>query len=435
LKCKALTCIAVISVLLILPIYVNFVSAQASEPNYYVTVKPTTVDSSMYTAVERNWTLSFVATWTYGANTGQPIQNAAAAIQVSNRANQILETLSLNTTTGTFSFNYSSSTVDILTFTPTKLTTSDGKDWKTSLVDSANNVYGLKAELAVVWWDTFHVSLVSSDTGSLGKVGVTVNVTYLLLPEDGLTLPAWATYNNATFLPKIVQGVNITINGVKAQETQPGIYTAGSSTFLPTVYVNVKVSQDGWTTTATGFSFAQNSNHPLWIYGIGSVLVLTLGVFGIHFFRSRKASNQVAVKHPSYPFFGGILLAATAVISLYWGIVGLEATLQTFNWWPLAMLGMLTFVFGIICSLMAIRKRNQALVIFAVIIPMAMNLVAVKASLDMYALLNPWLIFVLSIFVSVLSGYFLCNSDSNFKQDTPSEQKNEAANQSETISA
>ena len=68
---------------------------------------------------------------------------------------------------------------------------------------------------------------------------------------------------------------------------------------------------------------------------------------------------------------------------------------------------------------MAIHKRNQALVIFAVIFPMAKNIVAVKASLDMYALLNPWLIFVLSIFVSVLSGYFLCNSDSNFKQDTP----------------
>jgi hypothetical protein len=381
----------------------------------------------MYTAVGRNWTLSFQATWSYGANTGQAIQNATAAIQVKNQANAVLETLSLNTTTGTFTVNYDSSTADILTFTPTKLTTSDGKDWKVGLVDSANNVYGFTGESAVVWYDTFHVSLVSSDTGSLGKVGVAVNVTYLLLPEDGLSLPAGASYGNATFLPKIAQGVNVTINGVKAQESQPGIYTADSSTFLPTAYVNVKVSQDGWTTTNTGFSFAQNTNQSLWIYGIGAVLALTLVVFGLHFFRSRKANNEVAIKHPSYPFFGGVLLAATAVISLYWGIVGLEATSHTFNWLALGLLGTLTFVFGIVGSLMAIRKKYQAVVIFAVIIPMVMNLVAVKASLDMYALANPWLIFVLSIFLSVISGYFICNSDANFQHANP-EQKSETLN-------
>jgi hypothetical protein len=435
LKSKALACIALISVLLILPIYANFASAQASPSNYYVTVKPTTADSPMYTAVGRNWTLSFQATWTYGANEGQAIQNATAAIQVKNKANQILETLSFNTTTGAFTFNYASSTADVLTFTPTKLTTSDGKDWKTGRVDSTNNVYGFNGESAVVWYDTFHVSLVSSDTGSLGKVGVTVNVTYLLLPEEGLTLPAGASYNGATFLPKIAQGLNVTINGVKAQESQtPGIYVADSSTFLPTAYVNVKVSQDGWNTTSTGFSFAQNSNQPLWIYGIAAVLALTLGVFGLHFFKSRKANSQVGIKHPSYPFFGGVLLAVTAVISLYWGIVGLEATSHTFNWLALGLLGVLTFVFGITASLMAIRKRNQAAVIFAVIIPILMNLVAVKASLDMYSLANPWLIFVLSIFVSVLSGYFICNSDANFQQANP-KQKSENRSPPETPQA
>lgn len=417
----------IIGFLLILPIYVNFASAQTSQPNYYITVKPTTSAPSMYTAVGRNWTLSFQAEWTYGSNTGQAVQNGVVVIQVSNKANEILETLSVNTTTGTFSFNYSSSSADILTFTPTKLTTSDAKDWKAQLVDSADNVYGLKAESAVVWWDTFHVSLVSSDTGSLGKLGVKVNVTYLLLPEDGLTLPAWATYNNAAFLPKIAQGLNVSINGVKAQETQPGIYTADSSTFLPTAYVNVKVSDEGWTTTNTGFSFAQNTNQSIWIYVIGFVSVFTVGVFSLHFFRSRKASNQVMVKHPSYPFFGGVLLAATSVISLYWGIAGLEGTLHTFDWWPLALLGVLTFVFGVIGSLMAMRKKNQALVIFAVIIPMAVNLVAVKASLDMYSLANPWLIFVLSIFISSISGYFLCNSDANFKQTPKSNVPNPQA--------
>ena len=215
---------AIISVLLILSIYGNFASAQASQSNYYVTVKPSTADSAMYTAVGRNWTFSFKASWTYGANTGQAIQNATTSIQVKNRANQILDTLSLNTTTGAFNFNYSSSNADILTFTPTELATSDGKVWKAGDVDSTNNVSQFNGESAVVWWDIFRLSLVSSDTGSLGKVGIQVNVTYLLLPEEGLTLPASSTYNNATYLPKAAQGLNVIVNGVKAQESQNPAY-------------------------------------------------------------------------------------------------------------------------------------------------------------------------------------------------------------------
>ena len=88
------------------------------------------------------------------------------------------------------------------------------------------------------------------------------------------------------------------------------------------------------------------------------------------------------------------------------------------------MLGVLTFVLGIMGSLMAFRRRNQALVIFLVIMPMAMNLVAVKDAVDMYALANPWLIILASIFISIMSGYFICNSDENF-QTSHSEPKNQ----------
>ena len=252
-----------------------------------------------------------------------------------------------------------------------------------------------------------------------------------MLPEEGLTLPTGAAYNNATFLPKIAQDVKVTINGINAEQTQtPGVFAADSSTFLPTAYVNVEVSQEGWSITSTGFSFAQNSNQTLWIYGIVFILAFTLVSFAVYFFRSKRANNQMVIKHRGFPFYGGILLAATSIISLYWGIVGLEGTFHTFNWLALGVLGVLTFVFGIAGSLMALRKKNQALVIFAVIIPMTMNLIGVKASFDIYGLANPWLIFAISILISVISGYFLCNSDKNFNQAN-SQTKNDAPIQPE----
>jgi hypothetical protein len=417
LKFNSLAWGAIICTLLFLPVLTNVASAQSPDSSYYVTVKPALSDSNMYTAAGRNITITFQAIWTYGPNAEQPIQNATAEIKVTNRANENKETLAINTTTGTFSFNYFSALSDILTFTPTKLTTADGKDWKTGLVDLESNVYSLKAESAVVSWDSFHVSLLSFDTGRLAKVGVKVNVTYLLLPEEGLTLPAGASYNNASFLPKIAEGINVTINGVKAEETKtPGVYTADSSTFLPTAYVNVKVSQELWSTTSTGFSFAQNSNQQLWLYGVVFLFGFTLVASTLNFFKSKKANNRTLVKNYSYPFLGGILLAVTSTISLYWGIVGLEGTLHTFDWLALTSLGILTFVFGIGSSLMAIRKKNQALAIFAINIPLIMNLVVVKASFDIYGLTNPWMIFVISVFMSIFSGYFLGNSDEDFKQ-------------------
>jgi hypothetical protein len=416
LKYKALPWIILISILMILPVFVSGVSAQA-QSNYYVTVKPTTANSPMYTTVGQNWTVSFEAVWSYGSDSGKSIQNATAAIQVSNREKQIIDNLSLNTTTGIFYFNYSSPTADILTFTPTKLTTQDGKTWKTSIVDSANNVYGLQSQSAVIWWDTFHMSQVSSNTNSLGKVAISVNVTYLLLPEEGLTLPAWATYSNQTFLPKIAQNATVTINDVKAEESQvPGIYSASSSTWLPTTYVNVEVSQEGWTTTSTGISFAHNANQPVWTYAVGLGSAFTFATVMLYFFKSRKANNPLLFKHPSFPFFGGVLLAVTSVISLYWGLVGLEGTLHTFNWILLAILGMLSFAFGIVGAVSSLRRKNQALAIFAVIVPMFMNVIAVKSSLDMYKLTNPWVILLVSVLLSIISGYLISNSDENFKK-------------------
>ncbi len=409
-KYKTLSWIVLIAIILVLPIFIHDVSAQ-TQSNYYVTVKPDIISNSLiYTSVGRNATLSFQAMWTYGSDSGQNIQNATAKIQVSNRNDKVIDTLSVNTTSGLFSFNYSSTSADILAFTPTKLITSDGREWNSSLVDSANNAYGFTNNWVQVWWDTFHVSLISRDTDSLGNVAVSVNVTKLLLPENGLVV-------GPVNVPKIVHNANVTINGVKAEESQtPGIYSATSSTWFPTAYVDVQVSQDYWTTTSTGFSFSHNANQPIWIYAVAVGAALTFAAMIFYSFRSKKANNSSLLKHRNFPFFGGILLAVTSVISLYWGLIGLEGTLHTFTWLPLALLGILSFAFGVAGSIMSVRKKNQALAVFAISVPMFINIVVVKSSLDMYQLSTPWLIMLVSLILSALCGFLITNSDELFQK-------------------
>jgi hypothetical protein len=194
----------------------------------------------MYTTIGRNWTISFQALWTFDNETGQVIDNATVRINVTSlNKGEVTDILQENTTTGIFSFNYSSSTADILTFNATKLVTQDGTEWNTTLLDHKSELYGLQLKTVTVWSDTFRVILVSYDTDTLGTTTVSVNVTYLLFPEASLTLPG-GTYSNQTLLPKIADGVNLTINGIKTQEnTEMGIYSAKISNWSPTAYILV----------------------------------------------------------------------------------------------------------------------------------------------------------------------------------------------------
>ena len=383
--------------------------------NYWVTVSPTTADSSVYTAVGRNWTISFEALWTYGSESGQPIRNATVTVQVASPNGAVINKLQENTNAGTFSFNYSSPTADILTFSPTKLVTQDGVEWNSTLLESGSNLYGFQSKSVTVWWDTFHVALVSYDTNNLGATTASVNVTYLLVPEAGLTLPAWATYSNQTFLPKIAHGINVTINSVKAQETSvAGIYTANVSTWTPTAYILVGVSQEGWTTTNTGFSFTHNSNGSVWGYAIlvGAGVVLAILLF--RFVLLKKTGDAPSPRNRHFPVFGGILLAATSVMSLYWGLVALDGKLHGFDWALLSTLGLLSFVLGSAGAIMRFRKKNQAFAIFTVIVPLLVNLVIVKTSLEAYQLATPWIAIVASLVLSAVSGVLICNSDEHF---------------------
>ncbi len=117
------------------------------------------------------------------------------------------------------------------------------------------------------------------------------------------------------------------------------------------------------------------------------------------------------------------MLAVTSIISLYWGVVGLEGALHTFDWAFLAALGLVSFALGIASSIMVLRRKQQALAIFAVVLPLFTNVVGIKSSLDMYGLANPWLILVASLLLSLLSGFLISNSDKIFQNGVKKEEK------------
>lgn len=402
--------IALLSLLLVMPFFISSVSTAQTQSNYYVTVKPTTSDSPLYTTVGRNWTVTFEALWTYGSDNGTLIQNATVLIEVSNNQSKVIDRLEVKSdSVGVISFNYFSPTANILKFTPVKLTSQDGKEWSKDIVDSVNNVYGLQSESVIVWWDTFHTSLVSSDTSELGYATVTIKVTYLLLPEEGLTLPEWSTYSNQTFLPKHVQNASVIVNGVKAQESQePGVYSASIPIWLPTTYVHVAVSQEGWVTVNRGFSFSHQENQTIWIYAVAFGSVFAVGLLLLARFVFRKAENPLLFKRKNFPFYGAILLAVASMISLYWVLVGLDSSLHGFDWLLLAIVGLFSFAFGLLGSILSLRKKYLAFVICAIIPSMLTNTVIIQSSIDVYQLASPWIILFLSTLLSVLAGILIC---------------------------
>ena len=403
----------------LLPFFIEKASGQTTA-NYWVTVNPTT-DSQMYTTVGRNWTLSFQALWSYGNSAGQPISNATITMQVSGLKSGTITTLQLNTTSGLFSFNYSSSTADILTFKPIKLVTQDGIEYNSTLLKiNGNQAYGFQSKSVTVWYDTFNVSLISSNTKTSEAITVNVNITYLLIPQEGLTLPAKDTFSNQTFLPKIVHGANVTINGVKAEETSvAGIYTANVSTVFPTAYIIVAVSQNGWTTTYTAFSFTHDANAAIWEQASLIGLIFIAVLLALYFVLFRKSTRATSLfGRGSFPFIGGVLLMLASVVSLYWGAVAVEATLHGFSWLALAVSGLSSFVLGLAGSILSMSKKNQTLVILTIGAPLLVNVIAVKFALDAYQLTIPRLTISLSIAISLVSLLLIANSDAYFSQQS-----------------
>jgi hypothetical protein len=284
----ALACLLLVG--LILPFVVE-TSAQTTP--YLVSVNPT--EPIIYSNVGQFVNFSVQAVWSYGDAAGQIVEYADVVVEVRTADGTVTDMVSANTTTTGFAyFNYSSSTPQILTFTPVSVFTPDETELNATLIQNGEtSVYGLQSEPVTVYWDTFDVTLVSTNTENLGTIQVSVNVTYLLVPEEGLTIQS-QNDTQQEFFPKIAHGVSVTINGVQAEETAVnGVYSATVSTVMPTAYVIVKVSQEGWATAHKALSFAHEANQTIWtplavIIALGCVVALSAFLFS-----SRNAKGVV----------------------------------------------------------------------------------------------------------------------------------------------
>jgi hypothetical protein len=410
-----ITIISLLVLVVVFPVSIETAISETTDTHYWITANPSTPSAVMYGTVGRNWTISFEAIWSYGTKSGEAVDNANMTVTVKKPEGNIVENITQPTNTaGLATFHYSSSTPIVLTFTPTKLVTSDGEEWNSSLVDDGqNSLYGFKSESIKIYWDTFDATLVNTDTETKGKTTVSVNITYLLVPEEGLTLPNSSPQQ--IFYPKIAHGVNVTINGVKAEETPvAGIYTARFSTWLPTAYVIVGVTQEGWSPAHKGFSFTHNSNLTIWTPAIILWLVSATLLIILYFVLHIKTKGAKVLSRESYPIIGGVLLAITSFISLYWGFVGFDSTIKGFEWAFLEIAGLTSFICGLAGSTLSLRLKKQTIILFAICAPLLANAVVVKSSFDIYQLTIPWPMILLPFVISILSILFIGNSDEQF---------------------
>jgi hypothetical protein len=404
----ALACLLLVG--LILPFAVE-TSAQTLP--YLASVNPT--ETTIYSNVGQLVNFTFQAVWTYGDAAGQVVEYADVLVEVKTADGTVTDMMLANTTTTGFAnFNYSSSTPQILTFTPTKVFMQDETELNATLIQNGEtSLYGLQSEAVTVYWDTFDVALLSTNTETLEAIQVSVNVTYLLVPEEGLTIQS-VNDSQQEFFPKIAHGVSVTINGVQAEETAvAGVYSADVSTVMPTAYVIVKVSQEGWATAHKAFSFAHDANLTIWT---PLAMIITLGcvvAFSAFLFSTRNAKGLV-FKRENLPVFGGFLLIFSSLIGLYWVLIWFESTLHGFEWALYGIFGAICFGFGLIGGVMSVRRKNQAVALFAVSCALFANVIAVHASHNSYQLAIPWALILLAFAFSLISGLLIGNSDNQF---------------------
>ncbi len=65
---------------------------------------------------------------------------------------------------------------------------------------------------------------------------------------------------------------------------------------------------------------------------------------------------------------------------------------------------------------MALRRKNQALAIFAVCIPLTVNVSMVTYALGIYSLAVPWVFIFASTVVSIISGVLIARFDDQFSK-------------------
>lgn len=396
----------------VLPVFFETTRAQAASSQFWVTVNPTAPSPAVHSTLGQNWTISFLATWTYGEDSGQAIENATVPINVTTH-DTVIETLLPKTNdTGFVSFNYSSSTPSILTFVPTKLVTDDGVEWNSSLLEGA---YGFQSSPITIYWDSFDASLISADTSALGVAKLTVNVTYLMIPQGGLTALQPPNYSQYDYVPNYVHGANVKIDGANAEESSvPGVYTVQISRWLPTDYILVQISQQGWPETSKALSFTHSANEIVWASATAIGLICVVAMLAYRFLSSKRTNDHALLSKSKFPTIGAILLAIASFVSIYWVTIGVESALHGFDWLLLILFGIIAFTAGLVGSAMSRMRKGFALTLIASCLPLLENAVVVEYSLDNYQLATPWTAVVLAIAISALSGIFIGMSDEQF---------------------
>jgi hypothetical protein len=402
----------------VFPVFLETASAQKGVSYYWVALNPKAPGLIVHSPLALNWTISFLATWTYGGNSGQAIVNATVPLDVRTINGTLIESLlSKTNATGFASFSYSSPTPDVLTFTPTKLVTKEGVEWNSSLLEetpSGASVYGFQSKSVTIYWDSYDASLVSIDTDTLGIVKVSVNITYLMIPPGGLTMAQLLNQSRSEFVPKYVHDANVTINGVKAEESStPGVYTAETFTWLPTAYILVQISQRGWPQTPKAFSHTHSANLVVWTPATIIVLICTLILLVYVFVYRGKRGVGGRLKGQGVNV-AAVLLVIASIMSMYWALVGVESVLHGFDWLLFGMFGIFAFAFGLAGGVMSKMRKHFALTMIAVCLPLIENAALVKFSFDIYELAIPWTLVALAITFSTLSGILIGTSDEEF---------------------
>jgi hypothetical protein len=358
----------------------------------------------LYGSIGHNWTITLHARWLCNG-TDEPISNAAVKIKVTNAEGKPVNAFDCNTSKGAFSFNYTSKTPAVLTFTPTKLVMQDKTEWNVEHPERDSIVPYLSV---TVYWDTFSVALTNSTTSDFGAGSVSVKVTRLLLPDRGLS--AYGGPKTIAIILKEVQNANVTINGVSAQETsEAGLYTANVSTIFPTAYTLVTVSEDEWKTTQSAFSPTHSANLKVWLIALAAVAA-SAGVLFLAF----KLKASKTDRNSKRPFLGGVFLLFAALISLYWGAIGVEAVANGFSWLFFVALEACCFLFGVVSAVFAVKRKNQAAAIFAVPVLLVVNSVVAMSPLGIYALPTPWLLIGAVILCCSAGFFFVSNADEEF---------------------
>ena len=134
----------------------------------------------------------------------------------------------------------------------------------------------------------------------------------------------------------------------------------------------------------------------------------------LYFLLVRKQKATVGFSKKSFPFVGSVLLLIASFVSLYWGVVGVDGTMQGFNWGLLGTAGFVSFICGLVGTIMSWRRKNQALVLFTICAPLFANAAAIQYSFDAYQLTMPWIMVALSVAFSLISGLLIGNSDEQF---------------------